>query len=721
MQPGGRQSDELPLALLLAIEAYEVHDTVEARGALLNVLSAQPALLAQHRYHRQSNEVRNVEGIAFHPNGRWVASGGADRKVRIFDTTTNTTSKVFAPGFYVNALAFHPEGRELVVSGINDDGALIAQPFPQGKPRILQNPTGSDPTRLTFSPGGEWLVATAQDPRVLLWDWAHKAVSPKVIHDLRVAGSDDVRAMGATFSPDGQALFVPTNTGRVRMISVPEGAQIRELAHDEQRGPVFAVAVNGSNNRIATSGGNQEIKFWNLADGCPVAVNLSGLPHDISYALAFSPDGRKLAVAGEERIIRVWDLPTGLLLAQFNYHQRIATQLSFSPDGKRLASGGQDGLVAVWDVDDFQRLSTPLNAYEEMGLGGVAISADGRFIAASDGARLTLWTRSSEHDRASWVIAGPPVTTAQALLSHLAFSPDGKRLVAAGEDQMVIRDIATSYDRVVDLGPERRAVTAIGFQDNDTVLLIRRSGYWQTRNLSTGAPVREGIFTTFTNVTVAAISGDGSLAWATDQDLRYCSHSCFGPQPPGSQSIATSTSFDRVAFNSDGRYIAWTRSDNATVSWLSTKSTEDPVRIVVAGTAPILGLAFSDDANLLATGDSQGAIRLWDLNTSRQIGSSLANRSGRPGIVNVLRDLSFFPDGHQLLSWGQRAGTVIWDTDRASWLAQAKSLVDRNLTASEWHQFFGASTPYRRILTTLPPGDQAAELEMARQGGTSAR
>jgi WD40 repeat protein len=70
----------------------------------------------------------------------------------------------------------------------------------------------------------------------------------------------------------------------------------------------------------------------------------------LMYAVAFSPDGRLIASAGDDRVVRVWDSATGRERLRLRGHHDSITRLAFSPDGRFVASCGSDRTVRVWDV-----------------------------------------------------------------------------------------------------------------------------------------------------------------------------------------------------------------------------------------------------------------------------------------------------------------------------------------------------------------------------------
>jgi WD40 repeat protein len=97
-------------------------------------------------------------------------------------------------------------------------------------------------------------------------------------------------------------------------------------------------------------------------------------------SVAFSPDGQRLATAGRDRTVKVWDAATGQEARTLQGHTGAVTSVAFSPDGKRLASAGQDQTVKVWDAATGQEVLT-LQGHGTV-VASVAFSPDGHWLAA---------------------------------------------------------------------------------------------------------------------------------------------------------------------------------------------------------------------------------------------------------------------------------------------------------------------------------------------------
>src|SRR5262249_30755152 len=147
---------------------------------------------------------------------------------------------------------------------------------------------------------------------------------------------------------------------------------------------------DGARLAVACGGSGQpnEVRLYATSTASAPARTLTAAHADVIYDLAFSPDGKRLATAGYDRLVKVWDLTSAaappLVLKD---HSDAVYGVAFSPDGKLLASAAADRAVKVWDLATGHRLYT---------LG----------------------------DPTDWVYA-------------VAFSPDGKHLAAAGADKSI--------------------------------------------------------------------------------------------------------------------------------------------------------------------------------------------------------------------------------------------------------------------------------------------
>src|SRR5262249_41140610 len=148
------------------------------------------------------------------------------------------------------------------------------------------------------------------------------------------------------------------------------------------RSGIFTVAFSPDGTRLAAAGGDAMVWLWDLRTGEKIRTFAGH--GDVIRGVAFSPDGARLASAGADHTVMVWEAATGQRLHTLRGHTGEVWGVAFSPDGSRLASSSLDKTVRVWDASTGQRLHTL--AGEAEFFQGVAFSPDGRQVAAAGAA-----------------------------------------------------------------------------------------------------------------------------------------------------------------------------------------------------------------------------------------------------------------------------------------------------------------------------------------------
>ena len=490
------------------------------------------------------------------------------------------------------------------------------------------------------------------------------------------AGSDvppDVFSANVAISPDGTRVASGGIDGRIRLWRVDQDpARVPPLAK-VPGGALVAFSPDG--RLLAGAGGvDNRVRLWDSDSGRPVGRPFAGFKNAGVSAMAFSPDGKTIAIEGLQFPMRLRDVATRRPVGPpFRGGDSVAESLAFSGDGKILAGGDAVGKIWLWDVATGRRLGPAIRAFDAATADSVTLNNDGSLLAAGGGSEVQLW------DVATRRPLGPPLED-DAPEGHVAFSADGKALAYTGEDgQVHFWDPAPgrALDRPL---PQRGPVDSVAFSpdgkllaavDEDVTLWDRATGRAVDRF--------EGI-----NLTALSFSPDGSLlavaGWNNEirfydvaarrllpQRLLFGEVPVFGLafSPDGRQVAGASDQVEirdvrtgqpvgepfegvekanSVAFSPDGKRLAAAENDRAVIWDLATRD-----RLTLPASV-VQSVAFSPDGTILATGGLVG--RLWDTATGRPLGQPLRGDT-------VMESVAFTPDGKTLATGD--ADVRLWD------------------------------------------------------------
>lgn len=313
-----------------------------------------------------------VLSVAYAPDSRTLASGGADQSVRLWDITTGRQSLVIHdPGGPVVSLAFAPDGNTLAVGTSH---CVTLWDLARAEP----GPTFEGGDRpgtyvVAFAPDSRVAVAAGfLDPHLTVWDTVadrylaalegHRAGVLAVAH----APRDPLLVTGGGIAVHGELFVWDMITYRLRAkleerlrVSVanhwfdvqhghqPPAREVEVMAAHTQA--VYSVAVSPDGRLVASGGKDRVAKLWEVEAG-RVRHTLPGHGGTV-IAVSFPPDGRTLLTADEAGVVRLWDVETGRLRCSWDWEVGKLRSVVFAPNGMTAAAGGGDHRILVWDVD----------------------------------------------------------------------------------------------------------------------------------------------------------------------------------------------------------------------------------------------------------------------------------------------------------------------------------------------------------------------------------
>lgn len=291
-----------------------------------------------------------VYPVAFSPDGRWIASGSWDHTVRLWDAATGEHCATLPHPGVVLSLAFGPDGSWLVSGGAEDDKLRIWDVATARLRREIQAP-GKMIRFLAVSPDGTRIAATAYDAQDHLG-----------IYD-QSSGKQLFLGAGAAlaYSPDGRWLATRSAEGKTLVLMDAKTHQVaaRLSGHADL---IRSATFSPDDRLLASCSNDRTLRLWEMD-----ALTLPSLPGeggegmvrgrrilrghtDEVLAVSFHPDGTRLASAGKDRSVWLWDLTRDEEVARLPGHTDYIWSLAFSPDGKTLVSGSGDGTVRLWDT-----------------------------------------------------------------------------------------------------------------------------------------------------------------------------------------------------------------------------------------------------------------------------------------------------------------------------------------------------------------------------------
>jgi predicted Ser/Thr protein kinase len=299
--------------------------------------------------------------------------------------------------------------------------------------------------------------------------WALRSPAPETSAAVRTSehavleGHTD-RVLAVAFSPRDRVLVSGGSDRTLKVWDLRTGAVMSTIG--PHAGKVEALAFSPDGRRVAAvteagEGAPGEVKIWELAGG-RLSADLKGHEDGVN-CVAFSPDGATLATGDRSGQIRLWDAAAGKAKgAIVHAHEDSVRALAFTPDGTSLVSGSWDHHAKLWDVES-RRERLVFRGHAE-GIWGVAVSGDGALLA----------TASSDHTVKVWDLrTGEERRTIQAHareVSSVAFSPDGRLIASAGWDRRVkLWDAATGKERASFPGHED-AVWSLAFSPDGRTL-----------------------------------------------------------------------------------------------------------------------------------------------------------------------------------------------------------------------------------------------------------
>ncbi len=467
------------------------------------------------------------------------------------------------------------------------------------------------------------------------------------------------------YSPDGTMLAAATAIG-VWIYDVQTGKELQFLATEPV--DVESIAFSPDSTKLASAGIEDTLRLWDVKNGHQLRT-FDVETSIFNNGVAFSPDGEIIACNDRQGVIQLWNPDTGENIRTLKGHRNWTGILSiaFSPDGNTIASGGQDDTIVMWEVKTGTlkyKLTEHTNAVYSL-----TFTPDSKtLVSGSQDDTLRLWD----------VQTGNPIRT---LIGHkeqvyeVAISPHGNIIASCSYDKTIRLWNANTGDEIRTISDNFSTVRAVAFSPDGNT--IASGGYeseihlWdvntgtKTRTLTTHLNVSNTVVFSPTENTIACGSLKGTIRlWDADTGKfkrEFIGHTRY---------IRT------LAYSADGTILASGSSDDTIRLW--DVATGNPLRPPIHTVDRVDSVTLNPDGTKVAglIDNNTMFINIYEVSTGRELRSitvytppppGLTSRTPRPNAHSFpVRKIAFNPDGTEIASCSFDRTIRFWDSLRGT-------------------------------------------------------
>jgi len=607
----------------------------------------------------------SANSVNFSPSGNRLVVAGASGLAYVLDLANDEPRfelKGHSTGSFVENAAFSPDGRLIVTA--SEDGTARVWDADTGKevsslsPLKHQNRVWNQPANDTesslnsrapapvsvfcarFNPRGDTIATGCEDGGVRLWDLG-KLERPRVCFQAHTGA-----VLYVSFSPDGNRMVTCSRDFTARLWDVATGRPLHDkpLAHGNW---VYEASFSPDGRQVVTASYDRFASLWEVNTGALISRFEPRAP---VCSVQYSPDGSYLATAcwDYDSTVRIWEAGAGKEALFLLRHTGYPVRVAYGPDGHRVAVAGVDGVIRVWDLagNTWEAPTTP-----------TVFSADGHQQVLIHEQRLEIPS-----------LAGGPARIAPFAMDGSAagavMNPDGRRLLAVSlvpeGSTTNLKARLWSTQNGQPLGPaflltEGHTLAVLNPDGARLVTAARTAAeVWDTTNgirlhvLSHSDPLK-GIVCSSTGNRIATWCGTNAFLWKAADGGRVS-------QMPHPSAVG------HAEFSPDGRYLvtcctAGQLNRRFAELWDGESGTALGIRLWHSD--GVNYASFSPDGGRIVTASEDRSARIWDRARGEQLTPPLVHR-------DQVSKARFSPDGRWVVTVCQDRSVRVWDAATGS-------------------------------------------------------
>ncbi|HZV03933.1 MAG TPA: sigma-70 family RNA polymerase sigma factor [Gemmataceae bacterium] len=579
----------------------------------------------------ESGPFYSIVECDFSPDGKLLAVGAGTPQGRIEGITVGVYEVVSGKRLFstpgTNSV-FAPDGRSLVTWDGYGSGAMKTA-------RRVDVPSGKELTSFAYQEhfpdsaprsDGVWFFEVLADNSIRVWDVA----SAKVKHTFPGPGGGGSKLVYVRHIAGRRELIgVSTQPAEVTCWDLHTGKQ---LWRNRLADPAYYPSLSADGSTLVTGESTGTVRVWDAATGKERASFRPGLIGHASYEAPVSLDGKRIAThsgGSYSSAVAFWDATTGKLLSDLPGHSAGITAVAYAPDGTRIYTMGKDRTLRTWDAASGRELSRiPTEPATSL-----AVAPDGKtlFTCGADSGSVRVLDAHTGR-----LVRQLPVFKKSTI--GLFLTADGKRLIAAGTDDLARADLSV---RICDAGTGTKQRELDRFDFWLEQLAVTPDG----QTIATSHAEQHVLLWDAQGKKIAEQVGHGvrKPSWVTKRQATY--------------------QIGSLALSADGRWLAYSDQEQGIVVvdarsgrevgrakvdvYYQAPSARDDVRDV---------LAFAPDGKTIAFSGVESTVDIFLIETRTQ-----KVRQRLRGDSSPVQHLVFSLDGSQLLSAGPDGSALIWD------------------------------------------------------------
>lgn len=575
-----------------------------------------------------SDVFSTVFGIAFSPDGRYLAAGMDSNEIRLWRMPEGVQEQVLlGHDDTVRAVAFSPDGR--LLASCSDDQTIRLWEVTTGRCTATLRGHENRVRAMAFSPDGDFLWSTGDDGSVRQWDVLHKKA-------IQIKGRHESSVWALAVSPDGQWIATGGRDETIRLWQA-SGNATRRIATPSFT--IWSLAFHPQSHLLAGGMDPEGLWVWDMRT-LEKVQQLSG-PRGIVWYLAFSLDGEYLASANDDRTVRIWSVGDWQLHRTLLGHTSSLRAIAFSPEARHIASGGRDRTVRIWDRASGESLRVFSSDYGS--IISMVFDASGHFIVTGSKDRLLrIW--NAETGTLLHRLKGHTDIINAVAAAHRKFviasgGDDGLLILWDGASGRILRRISVGT-----------SILAVAFSDDDRWLATAGADHAvRVWDLSTGE-LLEQLEGHTSWVQTLAFLPDGRLVSGGDDAMIFVWDVNTGKRVKtlsGHESWVIS-----LAISPDGRRLVSGGDDAKVLIW--DIESAKALKTMTGHETIVWDVAWSPRGDLVASVSADMRTALWNVETG-SLFRWLEKQTHR------LICVDFDPRGHRLAIAGEEETIRLWE------------------------------------------------------------